>query len=66
MKNVLKIKKEMFLGLAKICIEFFRDIFPWSLSTNRTLSKNVKVTITNKKTNKITKFEKITPNKFSV
>ena len=47
-------------------IEFFRDNFPWSLSTNRTLSKNVKVTITNKKTNKITKFEKITPNKFSV
>ena len=47
-------------------LEFFHDNFPWSLSTNRTLSKNVKVTITNKKTNKITKFEKITPNKFSV
>ena len=47
-------------------IEFFNDNFPWSLSTNRTLTKNVKVIITNKKTNEITKFEKLTPNKFSV
>ena len=47
-------------------IEFFNNNFPWSLSTNKVLKKKVKVTITNKKTNKITKFDKITPNKFSV
>ena len=47
-------------------IEFFKDNYPWSLSTNRVLNKKVKVMITNKKTNKITKFENITPDKFAV
>ena len=47
-------------------IEFFNDNFPWSLSTNKVLKKKVKVTITNKITKEITKFEDITPDKFAV
>ena len=47
-------------------IEFFGDNYPWSLSTDQELEKKVKVTITNKKTNKVTTFDRITPDKFSV
>ena len=47
-------------------IEFFGDNYPWSLSVNQSLNKKVKVTITNKKTNKVTKFENIANNKFVI
>ena len=47
-------------------IEFFGDNYPWSLSTDQDLEKKVKVSITNKKTNKVTTFDRITPDKFSV
>ena len=47
-------------------IEFFGDNYPWSLSTGQILKKKVKVTITNKKTNQVTTFERITQDKFSI
>ena len=47
-------------------IEFFGDNFPWSLSTGQTLNKKVKVTITDKKNNKVITFDKITNDKFSI
>ena len=47
-------------------IEFFGDNYPWSLSVNKVLNKKVKVSITDKKTNKVTKFENISNDKFVV
>ena len=47
-------------------IEFFGDNFPWSISTGQNLEKKVKVTITNKTTNKVTTFDRITTDKFSI
>ena len=34
-------------------IIFCRDNYPWSLSVNKVLNKKAKVTITDKKTNKV-------------
>ena len=47
-------------------IEFFGDNYPWSLSTGQILKKKVKVTITNKKTNKVTTFDRITNDIFAI
>ena len=47
-------------------IEFFGDNYPWSLSTDVELNKKVTVTITNKKTKKVTKFDSYTANKFLI
>ena len=47
-------------------IEFFGDNYPWTLSTGRNITKKVVVTLTNKKTKKVIKFDKYTNNKFLV
>ena len=47
-------------------IEFFGDNYPWSLPIGQILNKKVKVTITNKKTNKVTTFDRITHDIFAI
>ena len=47
-------------------IEFFGDNYPWTLSTDENLDKKVTVTITNKKTKAVTKFDSYKNNKFLV
>ena len=47
-------------------IEFFGDNYPWTLTTNENLDKKVTVTITNKKTKEVTKFNNYINNKFLV
>ena len=47
-------------------IEFFGNNYPWSLSTDVNLDKKVTVTITNKKTKTVTKFDSYRNNKFLV
>ena len=47
-------------------IEFFGDNYPWTLSTDENLDKKVTVTIINKKTKAVTKFDSYRNNKFLV
>ena len=47
-------------------IEFFGDNYPWTLSTDVELDKKVTVTITNKKTKAVTKFDSYRNNKFLI
>ena len=47
-------------------IEFFRNNYPWTLSTGVYLDKKVTVKITNKKTKAVTKFDKYTNDKYLI
>ena len=52
--------------IQNMLIEFFGDNYPWTLSTGKKITKKVIVTLTNKKTKKVIKFDKYTNNKFLV
>ena len=47
-------------------IEFFGDNYPWTLSIGENINKQVTVTLINKKTKKVIKFDKYINDKFAV